>query len=47
MTELPYQIKGLKEHETSNGVAFHGKIYRGKKKIGTVENAGSGGADRV
>jgi len=47
MSDLPYILKGMNELNTSDGTAFTVNIYRGKKKIGTIENDGRGGADMV
>jgi len=47
VSDFPYTLKGMKELNTSDGTAFTVNIYRGKKKIGTIENDGRGGADMV
>jgi len=45
MSDLPYTLKSMKELNTADGVAFSAQLYRGRKKIRTLENTGTGGAD--
>lgn len=43
----PFTVKGIKNMETRDGVAWRCNIYRDNQKVGTAENDGHGGCSRI
>ena len=41
--DLSLTITGYREHATTNGAAFNGKLRRNNKIVGVIENHGTGG----
>lgn len=43
MIKYPYSVKGVKTLETHDGQALTAALYHGSKKVGSIEDSGTGG----